>query len=548
MFIKEIKNPSGLKYLQLVESYRKGQKVRHRKLLSLGKVGDGKLENLISTLSRYKDLTTVKEIAKNLSVKKTYILGPLLILEKLFEELGINQILKDIKQKSKISFDLRKAVFTLVASRFVSPCSKLKVFEKIQEQFYPEILAPEIKLHQFYRVLDVLAREKDGIEEGLYHHGKNKSGLNVDVVLYDLTTLRFESDRDDLGNLRKFGYSKERRGDMVQVVLALLVDKDGIPLGFEVYPGNTFEGHTLPDVVKKIKKKFEVGRFILVADRGLFSNSNLKMLKEQEMEFIAGMRLGVFKKKHDEFYDRSRFKKWAEGMEILETEHEGERLIVTWSRKRADRDRKKREELLVKLQEKLCKKGITGAESFISNEAYKKYIRFEKTKEKPVLDEEAIKSAERKDGFFGIVTNVKDQPAEKILSSYKSLWKVEDSFRELKGTLKARPVFHWTDNRITGHLVMCFIAYLCEAWLTRELRKKKVMRKSAAIKNKTIKPRPLTVASAMKDLNQVRAIPVKFKNKIFWLSTDIEDNSVHFFKAIDMKVPKQLLKVREVKT
>ena len=542
MFIRRIKTPQGTDYFHLVESYRDKGRVRQRTLLPLGKEGDKALNGLLKAVKKFANYLTVEEAIQEIKPEKSYILGPLLILEKLFERLGIDETLNRIKGRSKISFNLRKAVFTLVASRFVSPCSKLQVFERIQDLFYPEILEPELKLHQFYRVLDVLAREKDEIEDSLYRHGKDMFGLNVDVVLYDLTTLRFESAREDLGSLRKFGYSKEKRGDMVQVVFALLVDQEGMPLGFEVYPGNTFEGHTLPDIVEKIKRKFQVGRFVLVADRGLFSNSNLKMLRKSKVEFIAGMKLGVFKKRHDEFYDRSRFQKWSEDLEIMETEHEGERLIVTWSRKRAERDRKKREELLEKLQEKLCKKRV-GAENFISNKAYKKYIHFDRAKKNPVLNEEAIRADERKDGFFGLVTNVRDQSAEKILSSYKDLWKVEDSFGELKGTLRTRPVFHWTDKRITGHLVMCFISYLCEAWLTRELRKKKVMRKSPAIKNKTIKPRPLTAASAMKDLNQVTAGFYTIRDKKVWIRSEIEGNAAKILQTARIKIPQRILKM-----
>ena len=543
MFIRKITNPYGTEYYHLVKSYRENGQVKQKTLLSLGKKGEKNLDSLLSAVKRFADFLTVEDALRELKPDKSYILGPLLLLEKLFDKLKINEVLDDIKGNRKIDFDLKKIVFTLVLSRFVSPCSKLEVFERLQNMFYPEMLEPNIKLHQFYRVLDILADKKSNIEHRLYLYQRDDLFKRVvDVVLYDLTTLRFESVREDLGDLRKFGYSKERRGDMVQVVFALLVDKDGLPLGFEVYPGNTFEGHTLPDIVKKIKSKFQVNRFIMVADRGLFSNGNLKLLRKSGVEFVVGMKLGVFRKRHDEFYDKSQLKKWNEDISGWETKHEGERLIVTWSRKRADRDKQKREDVLDKIKTKLDKKAVKSGD-FISHKAYKKYVQFSKGKKPPVLNEEAICEAERKDGFFGLVTNVKDQSAQEILSHYKSLWRIEDGFRELKGNLKIRPVFHWTDRRIIGHLVICFLAYMCEAWIAKELREKKIMRKSLALKNKNIKPRALTAKEALKDLNQVTASFYTIRDKKVWVRSDIKAHSAKILQAAQVKIPRRILKM-----
>lgn len=157
----------------------------------------------------------------------------------------------------------------------------------------------KIGLHQLYRALDILHAHKDEIKKRLFFHDRDLLNQRVDVVLYDLTTLCFESTRTDLGELRQFGYSKERRSDCTQVVLGLLTTPEGIPIGFEVYPGNTFEGATIPDIVNKLRKKYCVRRFIFVGDRGLFSRKNLESLRGEKKvgEFIVGMKLGVFKKR-----------------------------------------------------------------------------------------------------------------------------------------------------------------------------------------------------------------------------------------------------------
>lgn len=566
MFIKTTPSVKGDIYFYLTNSRRVGDTSRQDNLLSLGKAGDGKLNSLINAVNRYTGSLEIREMAKSMQVEKTYILGPLLILQKLFQALGINQALEEAQRGGKASFDLRKIVFALAAARFVSPGSKLKVFEELQGKFYPGIFKADLQLHQIYRALDALAEGKDRIEQFLYWHRQKLFKPRVDVVLYDLTTLRFESVRTDKGELRQFGYSKERRGDCVQVVLGLLVDKDGLPLGFEVYPGNTFEGRTVSDIERKLRKKFEVGRFVFVGDRGLFSRKNLEVLSQSRGgEFIVGMKLGSLgEEDKKECYDLSRFQKISEGLAVYDTEFDlrpaaakkadikkepaketkrkgRQRLIITWSAKRAERDKKAREEVLSKIEAKL-KSGGRGSsiKKFITNEAYRKYI-YLKPGGKPALNKKAAEEASKKDGFFGIVTNVRDMKAGDLARRYKELWRVEDAFGELKGTLKARPVFHWTDRRITGHLVMCFIAHLCGAYLTRRLRERGSQLKSSAVDKGLIKGRPLTVPEGMRSLLDVQAIPVEIKKSIIWVRTEIEGNAAEMFRAARAQIPKKLL-------
>lgn len=544
MYIKVTKNSAGQTYHHLVESYWKDGKSRQRTLLSLGRAEEDRMEEVISAISRHKEVFTILGLAEGISVDQTYILGPLLVLERLFEKSGINLVLRKVmSQHPKLGFDLSRLVFTMVAARFVRPGSKLKVYEHWQRRFYPEKVVA-IDLHQLYRGLDVLAEHKEEIEEGLFWFDRDLFNLEVDVVLYDLTTLRFESTRTDLGALRKFGYSKERRSDCTQVVLGLLVSPDGTPLGFEVYPGNTFEGHTVSDIVQKIRKKFKVRRFIFVGDRGLFSRKNLVALRgpnrEESGEFIVGMKLGVFKERQSEFYDFNRYTKINEELAVYETTHEGDRCVITWSKTRALRDQKAREDILNKIRLKLKKKKVT-AKAFVTNTTYQRYVMGLGNGKGFKLNEKAIEEDAKRDGYFGVLTNVTDMKAVEIVSHYKSLWIIEDSFGEMKGTLKARPVFHFTDQRIIGHLTLCFLAYLCEALLTKALREKKEILESPALENKTIQPRPLTVVAAMRELSEVRAIPVKVKSNTIWVRTDISGNASKLFSAVGLKAPPKVL-------
>ena len=543
MYIRTTTNQAGQEYFHLVESYRENGKVRQRTLMSLGRAGEDRMDEVISAIGKHKDVLTLLDLAKNISVTDTFILGPLLVLERMFEQSGINDVLTRIAKKHpKLGFDFKKLVFTMVASRFVRHGSKLKIFEYWQKRFYPEMLVGDIELHQLYRTLTILSDHKELIETDLFWHGRDLLSEDVDIILYDLTTLRFESTL--AVGLRQFGYSKERRSDCTQVVLGLLVRPDGVPVGFEVYPGNTFEGKTVADIVKKMRDKFKVRRFIFVGDRGLFSQKNLDALRgpatENNGEFIVGMKLGVFKNRHDEFYDLSRYTKISDELAFYETEHEGDRCIITWSRTRAERDVKAREDILQKIRKKLAKKKITAKE-FVTNTTYQRYVVGLTNGTDFTLNDQAILEDAKKDGFFGVLTNITDMSAVDIVTHYKSLWIIEDAFGEIKGNLKARPVFHWTDHNIIGHLTMCFLAYLCEALMTNALREKNLMLESRAIKEQLIKPRPLTVVEAMRELQEVRAIPVQIKSTTMWVRTDIAGNAQKLFAAIGLKPPPKVL-------
>ena len=550
MYIKITKNQAGQAYYHLVESYRDGGKVRQRTLLSLGKVGEDRLDELIAAIARHRDVASWVEMAKRISVEDTTILGPLLAIRQMFARFGIDEVLSSLcRAHPKLEFDLARIVFTLVVIRFIRPGSKLKVFEYWQEKLCPLYLSGKDELHQLYRALDVLALHKEEIEQRLFQRGRDLLSSAVDVVLYDLTTLRFESTREDLGELRRFGYSKEMRSDCTQVVLGLLVDTAGIPLGFEVYPGNTVEGDTLRDIVERMREKFQVRRFIFVADRGLFSAANLETIRQEcgagkssgteGGEFIVGMKLGVFKQRHEEFYDRSRFTRLSDDLSVYETRHGEDRCLITWSAKRAERDRLARAEVLRKIEKKLATRATT--KRFVTNSTYRQFLSGLESGQ-ATLNVAAIEAAARKDGFFGIVTNVQTMTPPEIVTAYKNLWVVEDAFGEIKGNLRARPIFHWSDERIVGHLTLCFLAYFCEAQMTRLLRQKAVELDSLAIDQDIISPRPLTVVEAMRELAEVRAVPVRMKGQTVWLRTDIKGNAARLLKAIGAPIPPKILK------
>jgi len=210
--------------------------------------------------------------------------------------------------------------------------------------------------------MDVLWKHREDVEATLFDRGDERDLFNqeLDVVFYDLTTLHFESTNDhpDDGELRRFGYSKNHREDLTQVILGLLVDREGVPVGFQLFPGNTYEPRTLPVILEKLKTKYRITRVILVADRGIITKDNIGELRQAKMDFILGMRLWSLSRDWQaQVMDKSRYRALnKEGtLLIRELEYQGDRLIVTWSQERAERDRAIRDEIIKKIRERLDK-------------------------------------------------------------------------------------------------------------------------------------------------------------------------------------------------
>jgi transposase len=541
MYIRVTKNQRGHAYYHLVESYRQDGKVKQRVLLSLGRVEENKLEELAEAINKHLETANIFNLAKEIDIESTYILGPLLVLERMADQLGVTKILKKItRDHERLQFDFQKVVFTQLCSRFIKPVSKLALYDNWIERLYPGMIDHDIELQHIYRSLDLLADHKNEIERFLYQWEKDLFTINVDVVLYDLTTLRFESTREDLDELRRFGYSKEMRSDCTQVVLGLLTDTNGIPLCFEVHPGNTFEGNTLNGIVDEMRKKFAIRRFIFIADRGLFSFDNLEHIRNNQGEFIVGLKMGSMEKEvQEDFYQIENFTWINEQLAVYETRIREDRCIITWSKSRAERDRKTREDVIEKIKKKIAA-DKKKAKKLITNRNYKKYVKIAGN-DQCELNHKAIAEEAAKDGFFGVITNVTSMSPSEIVTHYKQLWKVEDAFGEIKGTLKTRPMFHWTDKRIIGHLVLCFLAYLCEAYLTKALRDNYEQLERKSIINKTIKSRQLTVVQAMDELAQVMAVPVKVRKETIWIRTDIPTNAKSLMKTIGMRIPPKII-------
>jgi transposase len=352
----------------------------------------------------------------------------------------------------------------MVIQHLLDPCSKLKTYEK-QENF---LGLDEVDLNSLYRSLDLLADNKEKIEEDLFFRNRNLFNMEIDVAYYDVTTFYFESVKQN--ELKDFGFSKDCKFNQVQVVMGLFVDCEGRPIGYELFKGNVFDGKTLEKSLEMLKERFKIRRVIVVADRGINSKSNLLKLKSLGYGYIVASRLKSMSKEiieealsdkdYIEVSDEEFKYKVLNYSNKVNREELPERLIVTYSGKRARKDRADRNRILEKTRKLLKDPSKIDASN---KRGGKKFIKFT-GKKKWELDREAIKSSERFDGYYAIQTSETNVSPREILVKHHGLWKIEESFRIMKSNLEVRPIFHWTEKRIRGHFVLCFLAFLLESW------------------------------------------------------------------------------------
>lgn len=377
-------------------------------------------------------------------------IGPKLILENIFNKIGFSEIPEDLFKY-------------LVLARLTYPVSKLKTTE------YFEIHCNKtINVGKVYRFLDRFNKNyKEQVERIVYNHTK-KILKNIAIVFYDMTTLYFEAEEED--DLRKIGFSKDGKFQNPQIMLGLLVGKNGYPIAYDIFEGNTFEGNTLLPIIEQIQAKYSFEKKpIVTADSGLLSKSNLEKLSEQKYQFIIGARIKNEKDNvKKEILKRSKNLKHGNTFPIIK---EGKtKLIISYSDKRAKKDKYNREKGLKRLKKKIASGKLT--KTAINSRGYNKFLKLE-NEIKVKLDTAKVKEDEKWDGLKGYITNT-DLSAKQVIENYSHLWKIEKAFRVSKTDLRVRPIYHYRKRRIEAHICICFAAYAVWKELERLLKKHKM--------------------------------------------------------------------------
>lgn len=485
--IVQVYTNRGNKYVRVVHSYRDPETNKPKmkviknygnleKLLKQDKNFLEKLEKEIkeknerlkeSTIDKIKKIET-NNFEKEGLVRKNY---GYLVYEKIWQELGISRWIKDIKTRSKI--EIEEILKQLVFQRLLTPSSKKSAYD--HRENYVDF-RNDLILEDYYRVLDIIYDEKEKLEKHLNSTLKKKFNRELNVVLYDVTTYYFESVKKD--EIKGFGFSKDNKVNQVQVVMGLLIDNNGIPVGYELYPGNTSEFSTLYPVIKDLKEKYKLKKVIVAADRGLNSGKNLLLLKELGLDYVMAYKLKGAKKEikeklfEDGYTIEKEFKyKLIEHVKEIRVDGKAEKiqdnLLLGYSEKRDKKDKADRQRLLDKADKLLNNPSMMKQEL---KKGGKKFIKVTKGNLDIELDVKQIEEAEKMDGFFAIEYSQKELTGREVREIYGSLWKIEDSFRVLKTNLEARPIFVWSEKRIRAHFLICYLALVIERYLEKLLK------------------------------------------------------------------------------
>jgi transposase len=488
--IKTSKN-SPKKSVQIVESYRnKDGKARQRIVRHMGTALTDKELEAIKNFAEYvkADLESQKTPAlfkpqqlaemaikarrqsckdedlnvnlKNISEKNRVTIGVHEAFGKIYNQLGFDDLLSARKKASA------KNLRNIVMARIANPNSKRGSVADLANDF-----GISISLDSVYRMMDAIDDFIiDKARQMAYQSTKTLLGDDINLLFYDCTTLYFESFTED--ELKKNGYSKDMKFNQPQVVLGLLATSEGLPVGYEVFPGNQFEGATLEVIIPDIVKKYNLKRVIFTADSAMLNKKNLDYLEESGLEYIVAARLRNLTDKWKQTITKtSSYLTIANsnGYEKLRSFDygKGRKLIVTYSQKLARKNKYDRDKAIEKLRKKLEKNSQPA--SLISNYGYKKFLKV--TGEvKVLLDEDKYVKAAEFDGLHGVITNVKDLSDSQVISYYHSLWQIEECFRISKHDLKIRPIYHWTPKRIRAHIMICFLALVCVRHLSYRVK------------------------------------------------------------------------------
>jgi transposase len=533
-----VKKSGNNQYLQIVENRREKGKVVQRVISTLGRMEQmtekGEVESLIRSLSRFSERTLLILSDKSKVSASAMKIGPALIFERLWKELGIGSIVTSLVAERKFGFPVERALFLTVLHRlFVSGsdrgCEKWRRDYRIDG-------AEEIALHQLYRAMAFLGEElsdqkdcthaprctKDVIEERMFDHRKNLF-TDLDLVFLDTTALYFEGEGGK--TIGERGHSKDHRPDLNQMVVGALLDDRGRPIACEMWPGNTADVTSTIPVVMRLKKRFGVGRFCIVADRGMISKATMLALEKENLSYILGVRMRLVKEvntevllddaPYEEVYPEGIHSKDPSPLKVKEVVLNGTHYIVCKNERQARRDEADRNAIVESLKEKIKK----APASLISNKGYRGFLTI--TNKSVVLDEEKVKADVKYDGIWVLTTNTKLK-AKEVALKYKDLWMVEQTFRDMKSAIDTRPIFHKRDETIRGHVFCSFLALVLKKELDYRLVSQGLQLEWADIKQ---------------DLKALQEVTLEENGNTLAVRTECQGVCVKVFKATGVAVP-----------
>src|ERR1700760_2213731 len=507
------------------------------------------LQRLVSSINRVLDagegLARGTQAIPEIDIDKVFDLGVVLTARSLWEELGIGPAIRDCTARASLTAPHETALFAMAANRLEDPVSKLACAER----WLPDIAwlpeAAGIAVDQLYRALDFLAIWSDEIERAVFLKTADLFRLDVDLIFYDTTTAYFEIDDPDedeqefagrlYAPLRRRGHSKEGRDNQPQVIIALAVTRDGMPVRSWVLPGDTADVATVARI-KQDLRAWRLGRCLFVGDAGMYSASNLLALSRGLGRYILATPMRRVRDIEDDVLTRpGRYKQVADNRQVKEVwVGDGERrkrYVLFLNPQEAERERARRAQLLTELNIELAlleqrqEDHPKAACELMASRRFGRYLS-EDEHGRPRLDTAKVKAAEKFDGKFVVISNDDTLSAEDIALGYKGGWIIESCFRRIKQTgLQVRPMFHWTPRRIEAHVKLCVLALQ--------------MQRAAEIRCQ------LSWARIAHVLGGLKAVRYRCEGRDIVQRSKITAELFAILKTLKVSVPKQILSVEE---
>lgn len=492
---------SEVTYFQLAESVWNAEKRQSeaRVLFNFGRADEvdvGALRRLADSIRRVCDGTAASDVAggsaaggglpEGLELLPAKHYGGVYVIEALWRRVGLGEILAKHAASRRGRAPHEVALLAMVANRLLAPSSKLACYDTWlpRQAYFPA--GASLKLAQFYAAMDFLAAHAEDVEKDLFFRVADLFSLDVDLIFYDTTTAYFETDEEDAGEAaspgssepirqaarRMRGHNKEGRDGQPQVIVALAVTRDGLPVRSWVFPGNTVDVKTVARVREDLRG-WRLTRLLFVGDAGMYSAENMKTLSSSCGRYLLAAPMRKVKEVYEDVLGRAgRYKEVNENLSVKEVVvGEGEarrRYFLCLNQREAERQKRHREHLVALLDVELAvlakskKEHPKKAAELIASQRFRPYLSRDE-KGRPFLDKKRVEDEARFDGKWVVTTNDDSLSPEDGALGYKALLIIESCFRRMKTTgLKLRPVFHWTNDRIIAHVKICVLALLIE--------------------------------------------------------------------------------------
>ena len=543
-------------YLQIVENRRVRGKTRQQVIASLGRLDklteSGKLDDLTRALGRFCKKVHVIDAHREGDIEANTVrkIGAALVFDRLWRALGIDKVLHGLLLKRKFGFAVERAVFLTVLHRLFVSGSDRQAHQWRDDYVIEGV--DGLELHHMYRAMAWIGEElpesaqwaatpfsprctKDLIEEALFT-GRRDLFSTLDVVFFDTTSIYFEGQGGD--KLGRRGNTKDHRPDLKQMIVGVVLDRQGRPVCCEMWPGNTTDVSTLIPIVERLRSRFSIGTVCIVADRGMISKSTIKRLEGAgDLTYIVGVRMRNLKEvrtkvlnrggRYHEVYPKSKNPKAPAPLKVKEIlvkidqddpESGTRRYIVCHNVNQAKKDAVDRQAIVASLEDQLKH----GDKQLVGNKGYRKYIKTQGGRF--TIDENKIESEARYDGKWVLRTNT-ELSAKDVALKYKQLWMVEQLFRTTKSILETRPIWHKRDETIRGHIFCTFLALVLKTELYERLERK---------------GRDFEWNDIRRDLEALQEAELTIDDETYFLRTQLRGTCHDVLRAANVAIPPTL--------